>query len=87
MIKQGFKILINYTFNATTSSVKDMFVSFQDCDFETRKLIAPTISLQYILNRKRNVAYTQKKKYNSQFSLRLYNETFYMCNDRILVQR
>ena len=27
------------------------------------------------------------KKYNSQFSLHLYNEIVYMCNDKILVQR
>ena len=27
------------------------------------------------------------KKYNSQFSLHLYNEIVYMCTDKILVQR
>ena len=26
------------------------------------------------------------KKYNSQFSLHLYNEIVHMCNDKILVQ-
>ena len=37
--------------------------------------------LQSILNCFRNVA----QKYNSQFSLHLYNEIVYMCNDKILL--
>ena len=52
-----------------------------------------TIRLQLEWNLDNIFRYTEpqkkrcKKKYNSPFSLPLYIEIVYMCNDKILVQR
>ena len=42
---------------------------------------------KYTELQKNRRTHTHKKKNNSQFSLHLYNEIVYMCNDKILVQR
>ena len=74
------KLLVTNNFSFSHSVFKRIVL--QTC--KNQGLFGKGLMHSNILNRKRNVT---QIKYNPQFSLHLYNETVYICNDKILVQQ